>query len=547
MRRLFGTAWWLAALILSQLSGPAIAGPSFDPALPRIETREGRHALIVDGEPFLILGAQANNSSNYPAMLPDVWPVIEALHANTLEIPIAWEQVEPVEGRFDFSYLDTLVAQARERDIRIVLLWFATWKNTSASYAPGWVKTDTERFPRMITKDGTAHYALSPHGSETLAADKRAFIRLMEHIREIDPDNTIIMVQPQNEVGSYRSPRDYSPEANRLFEDAVPEALARLEGRSGTWSEVYGPIADQAFNSWYVARYIDEIAAAGQAVKDLPMYCNAALSGPFDDPVPEGLASGGPNWNVIDIWKAAAPHVDFVAPDIYTRDHRTYVEYLRLYSRPDNPLMVPETGNAADYARFFWTALGKNAIGFAPFGMDATRYYNYPLGAPGLDEQTIEAFAAKYRAFAPMARDWARISLEHPTWGVAKADDNETQSTVMGRWKISALFGLPQFGEPEWDWLEWEPPAFADQPVGGAVVAQLGPDEFLIAGDYLRLRFALADPAEGESSQILSAEEGTYVDGEWRMKRRWNGDQIDYGFNFTRQPLFLRVKLGSYR
>lgn len=547
----FPRAGWIAriaALLLLALSGgSAFAGTGPAAELPRIETREGRHALIVDGEPFLMLGAQANNSSNYVEMLPQVWPVLEKLHANTLEIPIAWEQVEPVEGRFDFSYLDTLVAQARERDIRIVLLWFATWKNTSASYAPEWVKTDTERFPRMVTKDGAAHYALSPHGVETLAADKRAFVRLMEHIRAIDPDNTIIMVQPQNEVGSYRSPRDYSDEANRLFESQVPRALARLEGRSGTWSEVYGPIADQAFNSWHVARYIDEIAAAGQAVKDLPMYCNAALSSPFDDPVPEDLASGGPNWNVIDIWKAAAPHIDFVAPDIYTRDYRTYAEYLRLYSRPDNPLMVPETGNAADYARFFWTALGGNAIGFAPFGMDASGYANYPLGARKLDDETIEAFAAKYRAFAPMAREWARIALDHPTWGVAKADGNETQSAVMGRWRVSALFGLPQFGEPEWDWLEWEPPAFADQPVGGAVVAQLGPDEFLMAGDYVRLRFALADPAAGESSQILSAEEGTFVGGEWRMKRRWNGDQTDYGFNFTGEPLFLRVKLGSYR
>jgi beta-galactosidase GanA len=133
----------LIALLLS-LVAPSLAQAQAVP-LPRIETRDGRHALIVDGRPFLMLGAQANNSANYPAMLPEVWPTIRALHANTLEMPIAWEQIEPVEGRFDFSFLDTLLAQARENEVRLVLLWFGTWKNTSASYVPEWVKTDTSR------------------------------------------------------------------------------------------------------------------------------------------------------------------------------------------------------------------------------------------------------------------------------------------------------------------------------------------------------------------------------------------------------------------
>ena len=543
----------LAALVLAALLLPLlVATPSRASAQevppPRIAADGDRHALVVDGRPFLMLGAQVNNSSNYPAMLPRVWPTVRALHANTVEVPVAWEQIEPVEGRFDFTFLDTLVRQARDNRVRLVLLWFGTWKNTGPSYAPEWVKTDPQRFPRMRTRDGHTHYVLSPHGRATLDADKRAFVRLMQHLHDVDGAHTVIMVQPENEVGSYGSPRDFAPAAQRLFDGAVPPALLRALGRApGTWHEVFGARADQAFNAWHTARYVDEIAAAGKAVVNLPMYCNASLSTPFTEDGAEGTASGGPNWNVIGIWKAAAPHIDLVAPDIYTRDPRAYLAYLDDYRRPDNALFVPETGNAREYARFFWAALGRGAIGFAPFGMDSTDYANFPLGARTLDSATVDAFAAPYALFAPMARDWARIAVEHPTWGVAKTLDNADQSTVMGRWRVTAQFGLGQFGEPAWVARDSIRSAHASEPVGGAVVAQLGPDEFLVAGNFVRVRLALAAPAAGENSQILSAEEGAFENGRWIMRRRWNGDQTDYGFNFSAQPVMLRVRLGTYR
>src|SRR5690606_3121151 len=96
-------------LLLSQISQAA--------EIPSLVTKNGRHALLVDGQPFLMLGAQANNSANYPAALQDVWPTLEKLHANTLSIPVAWEQIEPEEGRFDFSYVDYLINEARKRDL----------------------------------------------------------------------------------------------------------------------------------------------------------------------------------------------------------------------------------------------------------------------------------------------------------------------------------------------------------------------------------------------------------------------------------------------
>jgi beta-galactosidase GanA len=308
---------------------------------------------------------------------------------------------------------------------------------------------------------------------------------------------------------------------------------------------VFGPLADSAFNAWYTARYIDEIAAAGKAVLDLPMYCNAALSDPFAAPGKGGGASGGPDWQVIDVWKAAAPHIDLVAPDIYNRDPKAYAEYLRHYARRDNALLIPETGNAAEYARFFWSALGKGAIGFAPFGFDETGYSNYPLGAKSLDAATIDAFASKYALFAPMARHWAKVALEHPTWGSAKGSDAADESTVMGAWKITAQYDLWQFGEREWTWLQSDPAPTVGKGVGGAVVAQLGPDEFLVAGSNVRVRLGLDKPAADAGGFLLRVEEGRFdARGKWLFQRVWNGDQTDYGLNFVDAPTLLHVRMG---
>jgi beta-galactosidase GanA len=518
--------------------------PLHGQSLPHLVERGGRHALFVDGAPFLILGAQVNNSSNYPAVLPKVWPVIRQLHANTLEIPVAWEQIEPQEGRFDFSWVDTLLAQARQNQVRLALLWFGTWKNTNPQYAPEWVKTDTRRFPREVKPDGTTHFVLSAHGAATLDADSHAFAALMTHLRVADPQHTVIMMQVENETGSYGIPRDFSPTAQRLFAQAIPPELSRRVGKRGTWSQVFGLTADQAFNAWYVARYVDQIAVAGKAQLDLPMYVNASLTDPFNLEGVQFGTSGGPNWNVIDIWKVAAPHVDIEAPDIYTADQRKYAKYIEHYHRPDNPLLIPETGNDVQFARFFWLALGNDAIGWSPFGMDATGYFNFPLGARQLNTETLEEFAAKFALLAPMARDWARLSFEHPTAGFAKPDDASDQTTVLGRWKVTAMYGLWQFGQRERAGTAASPNT--DRPVGGAAIIQLGPDELLVVGSDLRLAFSPDRPQPGENSQFLDVEEGRFEDGRWVMQRRWNGDQVDYGLNLT-TPTLLKVRLGTYR
>jgi beta-galactosidase GanA len=532
MKRFFTVAALALGLPVSATAAP----------LPQVVSRDGRHALLVDGAPFLILGGQANNSSNYPAVLPQVWPVIHAMHANTLEIPVAWEQIEPVEGKFDFSWLDTLIGQARQNNVRLVLLWFGTSKNTNPGYTPEWVKTDTKRFPHMTTREGKAHYVLTPLARSTLAADKRAFVALMTRIREIDPQHTVIMVQVENETGTYDSPRDFSPEANRLFAGPIPAELARRVNKSGTWTQAFGKGADRAFTAWYLARYVDEIAAAGQSALNLPMYVNAALGGAFTD---TGLGNGGPDWPVMEIWKAGAPHITPEAPDIYTRNPKEYAAYVDHFARSNNALFVPETGNDLPFARFFWLALGNGAIGWSPFGMDPT-YFNYPLGGKDLGPENLDAFASKFALLQPMARDWARLAFEHPTVGFAKPEDAADQSAAMGRWKITAQYGLWAFGEPSWTWMKFPPNPNKDRPVGGAAVIQLAPDEFLVAGSDVRIKFDLGKPQAAENSLFLDVEEGTFENGRWVMARRWNGDQTDYGLNLA-APTLLKVRMGTYR
>jgi beta-galactosidase GanA len=133
--------------------------------LPKIVEKDGRYALFVDDAPFLMLGAQVNNSSAWPAMLPKVWPAIEYLQANTVEMPVYWEQFEPRQGQFDSSVVDTLISQAREHHVRLVLLWFGTWKNGSSHYMPLWMKRQPERYPRMVGRDAVQLWRPIPRPS----------------------------------------------------------------------------------------------------------------------------------------------------------------------------------------------------------------------------------------------------------------------------------------------------------------------------------------------------------------------------------------------
>ena len=540
----FATAVGLA---LALVGGPLVGGAlAADAPMPRLVTKDGRHALMVDGAPFLMLGAQVNNSSAWPSQMAKVWPTIEKLGANTVQVPIAWEQIEPVEGQFDFSYLDLLLQQARERKVRLVLLWFGTWKNSSPSYAPEWVKLDDKRFPRLKTETGGRSYSMSPLAQSTLDADRKAFVALMTHLKAKDAaQKTVIMVQVENETGTYGTVRDFGPAAQKVFDAPAPATLVKALGaKPGTWSQAFGKDADEFFHAWHIGRFVDQVAAAGKAVYPLPMYVNAALRDPIKPGDPKSYSAGGPTDNVIGVWQAAAPSIDLIAPDIYMKESVKYEAVLGHYARPNNALFVAETGNDPAYARYVFSTLGKQGIGWSPFGMDDTGYANYPLGAAKVDAAMIEAFAANYRLLAPMAREWAKLSFEGKVWGGAEPDDRSAQSTTLGDWTVSLRYGKWQFGASDWAWLKDRPPG-PQGPDGGGLVAQLSPNEFLVTGRNVRVEFGRAK-ADGKPMLMARVEEGHFENGQWVFDRLWNGDQTDYGLNFTGGSQILRVKLATY-
>jgi beta-galactosidase GanA len=543
----------LAALATASAGAATGRGPA---DMPRIVEKDGRHALLVDGAPFVMLAGQAHNSSNYPLALPKVWAALKDAHANTLEIPVAWEQVEPVEGRFDFSYVDTLVEEARSNKVRLVLLWFGTWKNTSPGYTPEWVKFDNRRFPRMLDKDGKPGYCLSPFGAATLEADKKAFAALMAHVRKIDSaQRTVIMVQVENEAGTYGLVRDYGARAQAAFGQPVPQAVLAHQqapgqgAKQGSWTEVYGDYAEQYFHTWAIARYIGEIARAGRAEYDLPMYVNNALREPDKPLAPwkSDFASGGPTWDVIGIYKAVAPHIDFAAPDIYMPESRRFGANLERFQRPDNPLMVPEMGNAPGYARYVYQALGRGALGIAPFGLDYASYTNYPLGAKQADRSMVEPFGAVYAAFAPMQRQWARWAFEGRTRGVAEGDDRAPQTIALDNWTASVSFREWQFGERSYLRDPNDFPPHTESPSGGVAIAQIGDNEFIVVGQQARVRLHGAGTNGGKPAMWARVEEGHFDrKGKWVMERNWNGDQTDYGLNLPATPVVLKVRMGTY-
>lgn len=528
------TASAIAVLLAAALSSASAAEP------PRLVEKNGRYALLVDGKPFLILGGQIHNSSAWPSELPQVWESMAALHANTIEAPVYWEQMEPQPGKFDFTSVDAVVDGARDHNLHVVLLWFGTWKNGNMHYVPTWVKADTARFPRVIRPDGQPIDVLSPLSRNTLDSDKTAFTALMRHLKQIDDDrHSVILIQVENESGNIGSVRDFSAEASRLFAGPVPPELLQKTGRQpGTWQQVFGADADEMFQVWYQSQYINEIAAAGKREFAIPYYINVWLDYPAAE-LPQrqleqpGIAypSGGAVQKLIGLWRKLAPSLDMIGPDIYADDSQFYRETMDVYRRPDNPLWIPETGRSDSFAKFFFSALGRGAIGFSPFGVDRT-------GWNILGDDPWNAHARNFALIGPMDREIAQLEFDGQLKTAVEEPGEATQELDFGAWQATVAFGFPQ---PDGR----RAPGTKDAH-GAALVAQLGPDEFLVTGLDASISFHLPGKLPWIRSQILTAEQGAYENGVWKPIRLWNGDETDRGLCFSHAPAVVRVTMQRF-
>jgi len=537
----------LAAFVLAAFYAPIAPAQSND--IPHLEKKDGRFALIVDGKPFLVLGGQIGNSSAWPTTLPGVWSAAEAMHANTVEAPVYWEQIEPAKGAFDFSNMDLLVTHARAHHLHLVLLWFGTWKNGQNHYVPEWIKSDPKTYPREENAYGKLLDVMSPNSTANLDADKTAFAALLRHVKTIDAaQHTVIMIQVENESGSVGSIRDFSPAAQKLFDATVPADFARaLHLPTGaTWSKTFGPDADESFAAYSTAHYIGEVAAAGKAEYALPMYCNVWFAYPVhalenrDRPsAGQEYPSGGPQQANIAIWKTAAPAIDILAPDFYSDDFSLFRSIVATYGRADNPLFIPESQFGPNFGRYFFYALGKGAIGFSPFGIDRSAQATQPADdVPNTNRPATPA--DNYVLFNPPGSEIAQLNLDGKLLTAVEDKGAARQSIHFADADAVASFGFPQ--------SDGTYPPGTPTLQGRAVVAQLGPLEFLVSGFDVSVSFTLPAAVLQQTPnlqlEILRAEEGQFVDGVWQTTRILNGDQTDRGLNFrSSNPPLVRIRL----
>ncbi len=534
-------------------------------SLPHLVRSGATARLVVDGQPFTIRGGELGNSSMERAYLAPYWSNLVEMGLNAVVAPVYWDVLEPVEGRFDWTTVDHLIEDARAHGMRLVLLWFGSWKNSMSCYAPAWVKMDVERFPRARTSHGAPLEILSPFAAANRDADARAFAALLAHLRDVDRESTVVMVQVENEIGMIPEARDHTPDAEAAFAGPVPAELiehlvthrdelgAALHAEwhasgaqeQGTWTEVFGDSAatEEIFQAWHFARYVDAVAAAGKAEHPLPMYTNAALIRPGAQP--GQYPSAGPLPHLADVWRAGAPALDFIAPDIYFPD---FARWADAYADSGNPLFVPEALRSVDAAANALYAFGKHgALGFSPFGIESVSGNEAAMLAGAYD-----VVAQLTPLIAEHAGDGSMTGLLPPTADMrtphrVRLDDVVLEATYERVPAPSLADGV--INETGQAHGTQELPA-------AAIVIRTGPDELVVAGIGVTLTFHEPPRPAGGAAQvvgILSCEEGRYddaADGGWQHLRWLNGDQTHQGRHVRLEPgrfTVQRVRLYRYR
>ncbi len=523
---------------------------STNEGMPQLRRQGSAMQLIVDGRPFLVIGGELHNSSSSSsAYMQPIWQRMRDLNINTVLTPVSWELIEPTEGSFDFALVDDLLRAARSYDLRLIVLWFGSWKNGMSSYVPLWVKQDIGRFPRVKLGTGEVIEVLSTVAEASWQADARAFAALMQHLAEVDgSDHTVIMVQVENEVGVLGDARDRCEAANSAYAGPVPQALLaylqehqrelvpelrqRWEAaglrESGSWEDIFGtgPATDEIFMAWNYARYLDNVAVAGKAAYALPLFVNAWLSNP--EGMPGDWPSGGPLPHVLDIWLAGAAQIDMLTPDIYQTN---FAEWCQKYTQRGNPLFIPEMRWNEEGARNIFYAIGQHdAIGTSPFAVDSIGQPNaivsvlFPDTAIGqLDQAPLSKSYAVLQQLAP-------VILEHQGSGAMAGFLLDSAQPSVTR----------QLGGYELEISLDEIFGFKAE-IGYGLIIATGPDTFIGAGSGFRVAFRTSTPGAALVG-IGTVDEGEYRAGEWIARRRLNGDENDQGRCWRFSPRGIAIE-----
>ena len=454
--------------------------------IPFLKRQGNAVQLIVDGKPFLILGGELGNSTaSSVESIKSVWLKLKQKNLNTVLAPVYWDLIEPKEGKFDFKLVDALIAGAKKNNIRLVLLWFGSWKNSMSCYVPAWVKADQKRFPRARLENGQAVEILSAFSKANLDADVKAFATLMRYVRKEDgKKNTVIMVQVENEIGMLGGARDFCDEANKEF------AKVRED--------------DEIFMARHYARYTNKVAAAGKAEYALPMYVNAALN-------QEGQKAGeypsaGPLPHLFDVWREEAKQIDFLAPDIY---HPVFEHWCEKYHKNDNPLFIPEAGRVDENAvKAFWAFGQHDAIGFSPFAIES-------------QESTPGTVFSVYEILGQLMPLILENQGKGAMAGVSLDKKNQTQKIKLGRYVLKVSHDYT---------FEWtpRPVGVENWPNAGGIIICTGTDEYIIGGSGLIVTFSANEDSK-EIAGIANIQEGKFVNERWVGGRWLNGDQSHQG------------------
>ena len=486
--------------------------------------------LIVDDKPYVMLAGELMNSSasTLENMAPK-WERLKKLNLNTVLLTATWEQLEPEEGQYDFAVVEGLIKEARKHDLKLVFLWFGSWKNGSSGYAPHWIMRDTKRFPRMKNRSGENRPYLSNFTQALMDAEIKAFSALMNRIKEVDSEHhTVLMVQVENEVGLLGDSRDRSEKAEELYKKDVPEGLInylqknekkilpeimeqwKANGRKskGNWLELFGNeshnLADELFMGWYYATYIQQIASAGKKIYPIPMFVNAWTIYP-KDPIPGNYPTGGPNARMMDIYQYAAPAIDILAVDNYNDD---YISKLKEYDRNGNPIFVPEAvalfrgEKWSGPAQAFYTFSEFNAICFSPFGIDNDVY----------DEK--HPLKDAYRVLNNLM---PLIIKEHGTGKMRGFMQQEKRNDRIdfGDYEMIVNYSYPYKGY--------------------GLVIRLSEDEFLVSGNGANVSFQSKNKSlPGISYGTIR--EGYFENGCWKTLKYANGDEAMQGVGGVKIP-----------